>query len=45
VTKLNPWRGSFQRNLAGRKWLDPIPVSDHGRALIFGINAKKLLTL
>jgi predicted TIM-barrel fold metal-dependent hydrolase len=35
----------FQRNLAGRKWLDAAPVSDDGRALIFGANASKLLKL
>lgn len=35
----------FQRNLAGRKWLDAAPVSEHDRSLIFGGNATKLLKL
>jgi len=35
----------FQRNLAGRKWLDAAPMNEHDRALIFGVNAKKLLKL
>jgi predicted TIM-barrel fold metal-dependent hydrolase len=35
----------FMHNLAGRKWLDAAPVSDHDRALIFGANARKLLKL
>ena len=35
----------FQGNLAGRKWLDAAPVSEHDRALIFGANARKLLKL
>ncbi len=35
----------FQRNLAGRKWLDAAPVSEHDRTLIFGGNATKLLKL
>lgn len=35
----------FQRNLAGRQWLDAAPVNDRDRALIFGGNAQKLLKL
>ncbi len=35
----------FMPNLAGRKWLDAAPVSEHDRTLIFGDNARKLLRL
>jgi 2,3-dihydroxybenzoate decarboxylase len=35
----------FQRNLAGKQWMDAAPVSTQDRALIFGGNAAKLLKL
>jgi len=35
----------FQRNLAGKQWMDAAPVSAQQRALIFGGNAAKLLKL
>jgi 2,3-dihydroxybenzoate decarboxylase len=35
----------FQRNLAGKEWMDAAPVSARDRALIFGGNAAKLLKL
>ena len=35
----------FQRNLAGKQWMDAAPVSAQDRALIFGGNATKLLSL
>jgi 2,3-dihydroxybenzoate decarboxylase len=35
----------FQRNLAGRQWMDAAPVSAQDRGLIFGGNATKLLKL
>jgi 2,3-dihydroxybenzoate decarboxylase len=35
----------FQRNLAGKQWMDAAPVSAQDRALIFGGNAAKLLKL
>jgi 2,3-dihydroxybenzoate decarboxylase len=35
----------FQRNLAGKQWMDAAPVSTQDRGLIFGGNATKLLKL
>ena len=35
----------FMDNIAGRKWMDAAPVTDHDRALIFGGNARKLLKI
>jgi 2,3-dihydroxybenzoate decarboxylase len=35
----------FMSNLAGRKWMDAAPVSDHDRTLILGVNARKLLNV
>ena len=35
----------FMDNVAGRKWMDTAPVTDHDRTLIFGGNARKLLKI
>jgi 2,3-dihydroxybenzoate decarboxylase len=35
----------FQRNFAGKQWMDAAPISTQQRALIFGGNAAKLLKL
>lgn len=35
----------FMSNTLGRQWLDTAPVSDADRAVIFGLNARKLLKL